>query len=226
MSDSYLKDLDLIDSQGKVNTGNKAYNNYFMRSFESGIEKLGEDVIDEFSKGTYGWDLDIIKILTALAFKNGDLRISLESRTFSLNDIDELISNNGLFGARNRKAFDKYSLSKLSLPEEDKKDSIALLRELNPTVILDQNINNIANEIKKIFTANFLSYFQTLINNYKDFYSSKEFEIIKKINEDLSSIVRKADSVEVIKIFVRALNNIDSKEKVKSLYNLLSQRKL
>ncbi len=223
MSDSYLKDLDLIDSQGKVNTGNKAYNNYFMRSFESGIEKLGEDVIDEFSKGTYGWDLDIIKILTALAFKNGDLRISLESRTFSLNDTDELISNNGLFGARNRKAFDKYSLSKLSLPEEDKKDSIALLRELNPTVILDQNINNIANEIKKIFTANFLSYFQTLINNYKDFYSSKEFEIIKKINEDLSSIVRKADSVEVIKIFVRALNNIDSKEKVKSLYNLLSQ---
>jgi hypothetical protein len=64
MNSSYLRDLDLIDSNGAINTGNRYYNEFIKCFPEGGFEKDGSSVIDEFTKGKYGWELDIIKINT------------------------------------------------------------------------------------------------------------------------------------------------------------------
>ena len=54
MTSSYLKDLDLIDASGNVNTANRYYSEFLKAFPDNGFDRDGATVIDDFTKGMDG----------------------------------------------------------------------------------------------------------------------------------------------------------------------------
>ena len=149
MTSDYLKDLDLIDANGNVNTSNRYYSE-FLKSFpDSGFEKDGSSIIDEFSKGKYGWDLDTIKIMTALSLKNSDLKAANQGKVFSIpEDNGELTSKNGPFAPRKRDGFDALKFTKINISDEEIRNAIRAIKILDPNMAVDLKLKDVAEKIK------------------------------------------------------------------------------
>lgn len=235
MTAQYLKDLELIDINGVVNTGNRYYNEFINYFPGDGFEKDGSSVIDEFSKGKYGWELDTIKVLTALAIKNSDLKISREGKVYSIpEDNDELISKNGLFTTRKRDIYDSCRLTKINISDEEIRKAILTIKAIDNNIAVDIKLKDIASKIKmlcnKISSAKFESYSKLISQDTKE-----DIELITSIASDIE---KRTDSEDIIltfnnKIeesritvkFKRVLYIIDNKEKISTVCNIFDMLK-
>ena len=219
----YLKDLELIDVHGAVNIHNRAYSQFLGEFSSNGYEKSGADVIDTFSKGKFGWELDIIKIMTALALKNGDIRIQRETDIYHLpEDIDEL-TNKGPFEARGRKAFDKCKIAKVSLPDDDRKSAIEYLRELDPHLNVENKIKAIAEKIKSYFNRNLHELVCDVYNKYSRYLGTQAKEYHRSIMQSTGEIVNKVDDIAVIKQFITGFNVKENREYIIKMKKLASK---
>lgn len=212
MNAQYLKDLDLIDSNGAVNTGNRYYNE-FIKSFpDGGFEKDGSSVIDEFSKGKYGWELDIIKILAALAVKNSDLKIAKEGRVYSIpEDNHELTSKNGPFAARRRDVFDSCKFTKINISDDEIRKAIITIKSIDANMIVAIKLKDVAEKVKMLTrkTAN------AGVDMYSEIILDAVKEDISVITVIANDIEKRSDSEEIILTFNKKINDTAMIEKFK-----------
>lgn len=202
MTSDYLKDLDLIDANGNVNTSNRYYSE-FLKSFPgNGFEKDGSSIIDEFSRGKYGWDLDTIKVLTALALKNSDLKASNQGRVFSIpEDNSELTCKNGPFAPRKREGFDALKFTKINISDEEIRNAIRAIKLLDPNMAVDLKLKDVAEKIKnlmeKVQGAGVDSYSDVVPQNIKD-----SLNVTAAVAADIK---KRSDAEEVVVTFNRKL---------------------
>lgn len=224
MNAAYLKDLDLIDNNGAVNTGNRYYNE-FLKSFpDGGFEKDGNNVVDEFTKNKYGWELDIIKILTALAIKNSDLKIAREGRVFSIpEDNHELTSKNGPFAPRKRDVFDSCKFTKINISDEEIRKAIITIKSIDPNLVVAIKLKDVSEKIKmltrKTVNAGVDIYSEVISETVKDeisFVSVISNDIEKRTDSEdiILTFNKKVCDNETIDKFKRVLYIADNKEKI------------
>ena len=206
MTSDYLKDLDLIDANGNVNTSNRYYSE-FLKSFpDSGFEKDGSSIIDEFSKGKYGWDLDTIKIMTALALKNSDLKAANQGKVFSIpEDNGELTSKNGPFAPRKRDGFDAVKFTKINISDEEIRNAIRAIKVLDPNMAVDLKLKDVAEKIKILV--------EKVSGATIDIYSDVVPQTIKEnlgITASIAADIKKRmDAEDVVVIFNKKLYTDD-----------------
>jgi len=235
MNSAYLKDLDLIDSNGALNTGNRYYNEFIKCFPEGGFEKDGSSVIDEFTKGKYGWELDIIKILTALAIKNSDLKIAREGRVYSIpEDNHELTSKNGPFAPRKRDAFDSCKFTKINISDEEIKNAIITIKSIDANMVVEIKLKDVADKIKiltrKVNNAEVYAYSEIVTDDIKEELSAISViaNDIEKRNDSEDIILtfnKKVDSPEMVKKFIRVLYIAENKEKISTVCNIFTMLK-
>lgn len=203
MTSEYLKELDLIDANGSVNTGNRYYNE-FMKSFpDNGFEKDGFNVIDEFSKGKYGWDLDTVKIMTALAMKNSDLKAANQGKVFSIpEDNSELTSKNGPFAPRKRDGFDGLKFTKINISDEEIRNAIRTIKTLDPNMAVDLKLKDVAEKIKIVV--------EKALNASVDIYSDVIPQIVKNNLDIISAVAndikKRTDTEDIVVSFNKKLS--------------------
>ena len=214
LTSQYLKDLDLIDTNGNINTGNRYYNE-FMKFFPSnGFEKDGVIIIDEFSKGKYGWELDIIKILTALALKNGDLKIKSQARTFNIpNDISELVGSNGPFTSRTRKNYDTFKFIKINISDQDIKTAIMTIKHIDSNMAVEIKLKDVALKIKELLSK--ISILSDSSTNYSEFFTEEQRNDIAWLLAVNNEIKNRSDSEEIVTTFNKKIIDDSSKSKAK-----------
>lgn len=235
MNAKYLKDLDLIDSNGSVNTANRYYNEFMKYFSDGGFEKEGVSVIDEFSKGKYGWELDTIKILTALAVKNTDLKIALEGRAFTIpEDNEELTSKNGPFAPRKRDIFDNCKFTKINISDEEIKKAIITIKSIDPNMVVSIKLKDVAEKINmlatktinvgidqssEIITETIKDDITVISNISKDIEKRTDYEdVILTFNKKVY------ESSEVEK-FKRVIYITENKEKISSVNSIVTMLK-
>lgn len=153
MTSSYLKELDLIDAMGNVNTANRYYSEFLKAFPDNGFDRDGATVIDDFSKGKYGWELDTIKIMTALALRNSDIKISHEGKTFVIpDDAAELTGSKGPLTARKRDVFDACKLTRINISDESIRDAIKLLKTIDSNIAVNQKLKDVAENIRLLMS--------------------------------------------------------------------------
>ena len=206
MTSDYLKDLDLIDSNGNVNTSNRYYSE-FLKSFpDSGFEKDGSSIIDEFSKGKYGWDLDTIKIMTALALKNSDLKASNQGKVFSIpEDNGELTSKNGPFAPRKRDGFDALKFTKINISDEEIRNAIRAIKILDPNMAVDLKLKDVAEKIKILMEK----VSGATIDIYSDVVPQKIKENLSVTASVAADIKKRMDAEDVVVTFNKKLYSDD-----------------
>lgn len=234
MNSKYLKDLDLIDSNGAVNTGNRYYNEFINYFPGDGFEKDGSSVIDEFSKGKYGWEIDTIKILTALAIKNADLKISREGKVYTIpEDNHELTSKNGPFTTR-RDVFDSCRLTKINISYEEIRKAILNIKKIDPNMAVDIKLKDISEKIKilcnKVKTAKQDSYSEVVSEAIKEdigLITSIANDIEKRVDHEdvILTFNNKTEENEIIDKFKKVLYIADNKEKILTIFNIFDMLK-
>lgn len=217
----YLKDLDLVDINGNINTSNRYYNE-FLKSFpQSGFGKDGNSIMDEFTKGKYGWHHDTIKILTALAYKNGDIKISQQGKYFNIpEDIDILVGSSGPFTSRERVKYDLYTFSRVNISDEDIRKAIINLKRLDPNLVIEIKLKDIADKIKKYFGENRKFALNQLINNYDAFINEELKNTILYIKNTINEFSSRDDAEEIVSLFNSKFNDdsiLDNTKKVVSI---------
>lgn len=151
MTSQYLKDLNLIDHSGQVNTTNRYYNEFIKALPGAGFEKDGSAVIDEFTKGKYGWELDTVKIMTALALRNNDVKIALEGRVFVIpDDALTLTGSKGPLNARKRDVFDACRLTRINISDEVIKSAVKHLKSIDSNIAVQMKLKEAASCIKEL----------------------------------------------------------------------------
>lgn len=221
MNSDYLKELDLIDSHGAVNTSNRYYNEFLKAFPDSGFEKDGSSVIDEFSKGKYGWELDTIKILTALAMKNSDLKVATQGRVFSIpEDNSELTSKNGPFAPRKRDIYDSLKFTKINISDEEIRTAIMLIKSLDANMVVDLKLKDVAAKIKvvigKSLTASIDYYSEVIPTSLKD-----NLSLISAVSNDIK---KRTDPEDVVLSFNKKFNSEQMIEKLKSILYLADNK--
>ncbi|WPC40064.1 hypothetical protein [Clostridium sp. JS66] len=232
MNAAYLKNLDLIDSNGAVNTGNRYYNE-FLKSFpDGGFEKDGASVVDEFSKGKYGWELDVIKILTALAVKNSDLKIAREGRAFSIpEDNQELTSKNGPFAPRKRDIFDSCKFTKINISDEEIRKAIITIKSIDSNMVVAIKLKDVAEKIKmltrKTVNVDIDIYSEIISETVKD-----EISVVSVISNDIEKRTDSEDIIltfnkkicdsEIVYKFKKVLYISDNKDKISVICSIFS----
>lgn len=216
LTSQYLKDLDLVDNNGTINTGNRYYNE-FMKSFpDSGFEKDGVSVIDEFSKGKYGWELDIIKILTALAVKNGDIKIALQGRTFDIpEDIGELVGNSGPFASRTRKNFDNFKFTKINISDEEIRNAIMAIKYIDSNMAVEIKLKDVAVKIKELLSK--VSALSDSVSNYSEFFNDDQKNCITWLLAVNNDIKKRNDAEEIVVTFNGKIADESTKVKAKNV---------
>lgn len=214
MNAKYLKDLDLIDSNGVVNTANRYYNEFLKIFPDDGFEKDGSSVVDEFSKGKYGWELDVIKILTALAVKNSDLKIAREGRVFSIpEDNDELTSKNGPFTTRKRDVYDSCKFTKINISDEEIRKAIITIKSIDSNMVVAIKLKDVAEKIKMLIRKN--------VNVGIDIYSEVISETVKNeisvVSAIASDIEKRTDSEDIIITFNKKICDSETIDKFKKV---------
>ena len=102
-----------------MNTANRYYSEFLKAFPDNGFDRDGATVIDDFSKGKYGWELDTIKIIVALALRNSDIKISHEGKTFVIpDDAAALTGSKGPLTARKRDVFDACKLARINISDD------------------------------------------------------------------------------------------------------------
>lgn len=206
ITSDYLKDLALIDANGNVNTSNRFYNE-FLKSFpDNGFEKDGSSIIDEFSRGKYGWDLDTIKIVTALALKNSDLKAANQGKVFSIpEDNSEMTSKNGPFAPRKRIGFDALKFTKINISDEEIRNAIRAIKALDPNMAVDLKLKDVAGKIQnlmgKVLNASIDSYSDVIPQNIKE-----SLNITKSVAADIN---KRVDAEDVLVTFNKKLYSDD-----------------
>ena len=153
MTSSYLKELDLIDASGNVNTANRYYSEFLKAFPDNGFDRDGVTVIDDFSKGKYGWELDTIKIMVALALRNSDIKISHEGKTFVIpDDASALTGSKGPLTARKRDIFDACKLTRINISDESIRDAIKLLKTIDNNIMVNQKLKDVAENIRNLMS--------------------------------------------------------------------------
>ncbi|MGE5329879.1 MAG: hypothetical protein ACM3KR_10280 [Deltaproteobacteria bacterium] len=216
LTSQYLKDLDLVDNNGTINTGNRYYNE-FMKSFpDNGFEKDGISVIDEFSKGKYGWELDIIKILTALAVKNGELKIALQGRTFNIpEDIGELVGNSGPFASRTRKNFDNFKFTKINISDEEIRNAILAIKYIDSNMAVEIKLKDVAVKIKELLSK--VSDLSDFVSNYSEFFNDEQKNNITWLLAVNNDIKKRNDAEEIVVTFNGKITDESAKIKAKQV---------
>ena len=221
MNSDYLIELDLIDSHGVVNTGNRYYNEFVKAFPDSGFEKDGSSVIDEFSKGKYGWELDTIKILTALAMKNSDLKAATQGRVFSIpEDNSELTSKNGPFAPRKRDVYDNLKFTKINISDEEIRTAIMLIKSVDSNMVVDLKLKDVAAKIKviieKALTASIDSYSEVIPTSVRD-----NLSVVSAVSNDIK---KRTDSEDVVISFNKKINSEQMIERLKSILYLADNK--
>lgn len=153
MTSSYLKELDLIDASGNVNTANRYYSEFLKAFPDNGFDRDGVTVIDDFSKGKYGWELDTIKIMVALALRNSDIKISHEGKTFVIpDDASALTGSKGPLTARKRDVFDACKLTRINISDESIRDAIKLLKTIDNNIMVNQKLKDVAENVRNLMS--------------------------------------------------------------------------
>lgn len=153
MTSSYLKDLDLIDASGNVNTANRYYSEFLKAFPDNGFDRDGATVIDDFSKGKYGWELDTIKIMVALALRNSDIKISHEGKIFVIpDDASALTGSKGPLTARKRDVFDVCKLTRINISDDSIRDAIKLLKTIDNNIMVNQKLKDVAENIRNLMS--------------------------------------------------------------------------
>ena len=218
MTNQYLKDLDLLDANGAVNTANRYYSE-FMKVFPTGgFEKDGANIIDEFSKGKYGWELDTIKIMTALALRNGDIKIAHEGRTFTIpDDVVTLTGSNGPFNSRKRDVFDVCKLTRINISDESIRDAVKLLKSLDSNIMVNLKLKDVGENIKifmdKVKTTTVDEYSSIVTDEYRNTVAS-----VMSIARDISS---RKDAEEIVLVFNKLVADVDMIQKFRCALYLL-----
>lgn len=202
MTSEYLKDLDLIDASGNVNTGNRYYKE-FLNSFpDNGFEKDGSSIIDEFSKGKYGWDLDTIKIMTALALMNSDLKAANQGKVFSIpEDNVELTSKNGPFSPRKRDGFDALKFTKIIISDDEIRKAIRAIKLLDPNMAVDLKIKDVAEKVKTLMEKASVA----TIDTYSDVVPQSIKDSIRVTASVAADIKKRMDAEDIILTFNKKL---------------------
>lgn len=232
MTNQYLKDIDLLDANGAVNTANRYYSE-FMKAFpDGGFEKDGANIINEFTKGKYGWELDTVKIMTALALRNGDIKIAHEGRTFIIpDDTATLTGAKGPFYARKRDVFDVCKLTKINISDESIRDAVKLLKSIDSNIMVNLKLKDVAENIKFLMDK--------VRNSEIDEYSSIVTDELKNTVTSVISISKdilsRKDSEEIVLVFNKlvadgdmvqkfrcALYLLDNLLKIKAAYKIVS----
>ena len=206
ITSDYLKDLALIDANGNVNTSNRFYNEFLQSFPDNGFEKDGSSIIDEFTRGKYGWDLDTIKIVTALALKNSDLKAANQGKVFSIpEDNSEITSKNGPFAPRKRSGFDALKFTKINISDEEIRNAIRAIKELDPNMAVDLKLKDVAGKIKNLM--------EKVLGASIEFYSDV---VPQKIKDSLNitasvaaDIKKRVDAEDIVVTFNKKLYSDD-----------------
>ncbi|MBP3504967.1 MAG: hypothetical protein J6K43_00995 [Lachnospiraceae bacterium] len=232
MTSQYLKDLDLLDANGQVNTANRYYSE-FMKAFPAGgFEKDGANIIDEFSKGKYGWELDTIKIMTALALRNGDIKIALEGRTFSIpDDVNVLTGTKGPLAARKRDVYDICKLTRINISDEAIRSAVKLLKTIDNNIMVALKLKDVAENIKAlmekvkgavvdeystIVTTELNNTVLTVVSIATDISGRKDAEeIVLSFNQLIAD-------AEIVQKFIQVLYLLDNASNIRIAYKIVS----
>lgn len=218
MTNSYLKDLDLIDASGNVNTANRFYSEFLKAFPDDGFDRDGETVVDEFSKGKYGWELDTIKIVIALALRNSDIKISHEGKVYVIpDDAAALTGSKGPLTARKRDVLDACKLTRINISDESIRDAIKLLKTIDSNIAVNQKLKDVSDNIR------------TLMSKLKDATVDKYSSIV---SEDLQNdvlfvsglaidILGRKDSEETIMAFNKLVGSEGAVEKFRTVLFLI-----
>lgn len=204
MDSDYLLQLGLVNEEGEADTANRHYHEYLNFFPEDGFEKDGSFVLEEFSKGRFGWELDLIKIMTALAFRSGDLRLTCEGKVYSLpDDIGELTDKNGIFCARKKEAFCACKLTRIRISDDEVRSAALLLRKIEPDLAMNPRIPDIAGIIRS---------FCTRVENpalWRDpaMAEREEVEPLLEAAKAAGDILSRGDDEETVAAFVKKLSS-------------------
>lgn len=216
MTSSYLKEIDLIDAGGNVNTANRYYSEFLKAFPDDGFDRDGETVVDEFSKGKYGWELDTIKIVIALALRNSDIKISHEGKTYVIpDDAPALTGSKGPLTARKRDILDACKLTRINISDESIRDAIKLLKTIDSNIAVNQKLKDVSDNIR------------ALMNKLKDAAVDKYSSIVTEelqsdvfyVTEIANDILSRKDSEDTILAFNKLVASLDAIDKFrKALY--------
>ena len=195
MTSPYLKDLDLIDATGNVNTANRYYSEFLKAFPDNGFDRDGSAVIDDFSKGKYGWELDTIKIMVALALRNSDIKIAHEGKTFVIpDDAAALTGSKGPLTARKRDVFDACKLTRINISDESIRDAIKLLKTIDNNIMVNQKLKDVAENIKILM--NKLK--GAKLDNYSSIVSQEMKDDVAYVDGIASGVLGRKDAEDTI----------------------------
>ena len=195
MTSSYLKDLDLIDASGNVNTANRYYSEFLKAFPDNGFDRDGATVIDDFTKGKYGWELDTIKIMVALALRNSDIKISHEGKTFVIpDDAAALTGSKGPLTARKRDVFDACKLTRINISDESIRDAIKLLKTIDNNIMVNQKLKDVSENIR-----NLMSKLKGVkLDNYSSMVSQEIKDDVAYVDGLASDVLGRKDAEDTI----------------------------
>lgn len=219
MTNQYLKDLDLLDANGQVNTANRYYSEFVKAFPANGFEKDGANIIDEFTKGKYGWELDTVKIMTALALRNGDIKIAQEGKTFVIpDDTNILTGTKGPLTARKREVFDACKLTRINISDESIRDAVKLLKTIDNNIVVALKLKDVAKNIKSLM--------QKIQNVSVDNYSSIVTDDIKNSVATVVSIAKdiegRKDAEEIVLTFNNMIADAQMVQKFRDVLYLIN----
>ncbi|MDD3138017.1 MAG: hypothetical protein PHX08_03475 [Lachnospiraceae bacterium] len=218
MTNQYLKDLDLLDANGAVNTANRYYSEYMKAFPTGGFEKDGANIIDEFSKGKYGWELDTIKIMTALALRNGDIKIAHEGRTFNIpDDVVTLTSLKGPFYARKRDVFDVCKLTRINISDESIRDAVKLLKSIDSNIMVNLKLKDVAENIKSLMDKVKI----TTVDEYSSIVTEEQRITVASVINIARDISSRKDAEEIVLVFNKTTSDVDMVQKFRCTLYLL-----
>ncbi|MGN9057579.1 hypothetical protein ACTNA4_14260 [Bariatricus sp. HCP28S3_A7] len=195
MTSSYLKDLDLIDASGNVNSANRYYSEFLKAFPDNGFDRDGATVIDDFSKGKYGWELDTIKIMVALALRNSDIKISHEGKIYVIpDDAAELTGSKGPLTARKRDVFDACKLTRINISDESIRDAIKLLKTIDSNIAVNQKLKDVAENIRRLMSK----LKSATIDAYSSIVSQEVKEEVACVCDLVNDILGRKDAEDTI----------------------------
>lgn len=219
MTNQYLKDLDLLDANGQVNTANRYYSEFIKAFPANGFEKDGANIIDEFTKGKYGWELDTVKIMTALALRNGDIKIAQEGKTFIIpDDKDVLTGSKGPLTARKRDVFDACKLTRINISDESIKDAIKLLKTIDNNIVVALKLKDVAENIKSLMTK-----FQNVaVDNYSSIVTDRVKNAVGTVESVAVDIIGRKDAEEIVLTFNKLIADGEIVQKFRDVLYLIN----
>lgn len=218
MTNSYLKDLDLIDASGNVNTANRFYSEFLKAFPDDGFDRDGETVVDEFSKGKYGWELDTIKIVIALALRNSDIKISHEGKVYVIpDDAAALTGSKGPLTARKRDVLDACKLTRINISDESIRDAIKLLKTIDSNIAVNQKLKDVSDNIRALMSK----MKDATVDKYSSIVSEDLQNDVLFVSGLANDILGRKDSEETIMAFNKLVGSEGAIEKFRTVLFLI-----